>query len=137
MVDAQPAPEPRGRRCPRCGTDSVHRSHGRNAFERAIKAVGLRAYRCTTCSWRGYRFKRRAWDENGPATAAVSAAIVEAAAPEAAPRRRHKSRTEDRAARRARRASLVALAVACALGAAMGLALYSCDQPLRAPPEIE
>ena len=41
--------------CPKCGHWTLHRSHSRNAIERALRsAIPYRPYRCTGCSWRGW-----------------------------------------------------------------------------------
>jgi len=40
--------------CPRCGVDSLRRSHARR-FERIIRALSsYRIHRCLNCKWRGW-----------------------------------------------------------------------------------
>jgi predicted RNA-binding Zn-ribbon protein involved in translation (DUF1610 family) len=45
--DAKPAI-----RCPRCGSDRVHRSHRRNVFERLLASAGAQINRCQDCRMR-------------------------------------------------------------------------------------
>jgi hypothetical protein len=45
--------------CPKCGKYELHRSHGRNWFEKAVKKFSpFKVYRCHACSWRGWFRKK-------------------------------------------------------------------------------
>lgn len=44
--------------CPRCASKRIKRSHSRSIFERCLKTLHIRAYRCIHCGWRGYRIDR-------------------------------------------------------------------------------
>jgi predicted RNA-binding Zn-ribbon protein involved in translation (DUF1610 family) len=51
--------------CPKCGGFSLHRSHTRNSAEHLFKTfLPLRPYRCSSCQWRGWRFKERTLNKN-------------------------------------------------------------------------
>ena len=59
----QPPPEP-GKRCPRCRTYAVHRSHFR-AWELPLALVLCRPFRCHTCLRRFWR-PLVLWPLSGP-----------------------------------------------------------------------
>jgi len=42
--------EPRGRRCPRCSSESIHRSHRRGVIENLTSLIGYFPYRCDDCN---------------------------------------------------------------------------------------
>ncbi len=125
QAQARPA-----RRCPRCRSGPVHRSHTRNALERAAKSLGVRPYRCSACDWRGWRLPLGVWAE----------AAHESKRPEPhpslpadqPPARRPRSMKGHPRVRPSHRVALVVTLVA--LGAALGLAMHSC-QSASPPPQ--
>ena len=45
--------------CPRCGSETLHRSHREGFYERVVmKLVGVRPYRCESCNERFYSRKK-------------------------------------------------------------------------------
>jgi hypothetical protein len=57
-----------GRKCPACKSGRVRRSQMRGLFERLLKALGVKAYRCEQCDVRFYRFGSRSREQVQPAT---------------------------------------------------------------------
>ena len=45
--------------CPKCGSANLRRSRRANDGEWLLKALGIKAYRCNGCFWRGYARQRR------------------------------------------------------------------------------
>jgi rubredoxin len=47
------------RKCPECGSEQARRSQMRGLLQRSIyRIIGLKAYRCESCDFRYYEFKR-------------------------------------------------------------------------------
>ena len=45
--------------CPACGSANIRRSQRRNVFERALRSLRVRPWRCQDCQARFFRFRRR------------------------------------------------------------------------------
>ena len=45
--------------CPACGSANIRRSQRRNVFEKALRSLRLRPWRCLDCQARFFRFRRR------------------------------------------------------------------------------
>ncbi len=45
--------------CPNCHTGALRKSRRRGRSEALLDLAGVRAYRCTSCYWRGYGRPRR------------------------------------------------------------------------------